>query len=511
MDIEEFDSSFCEYLENENEKVLLVKGRWGIGKTYYINKSLEKNKEKYKYIKISLFGIGNIDELSKAVSDSLINNILPIINKFTKIVASVPFIANYLPRELPSLDEISIDSSITRLIIFFDDIERMELGLVEFFGYVDRIKNSSPFKIVIALNDEQLNTQDIWKLKEKVTDKEIRLQNTIEHVIGSIFNQDYELALNTFRLLRIVNLRVIIKSSKIMNLFIDKSKELDMTNLNKLKVSCLCLSAKYYASEDFDGNLLDHIGWYDRNFPFNSLINSYLDSQIFTNNLFDQINNNIVNSQITNNNDKSFNLIFQKYNNTFESNADEILILCDKFINKQLLNESQIISIVTVINNLNGSISHSQIKHWFNNKERSRWFVQSLLDIFKEGDTHKEILKYQTQDMKNSKNDDSDIIQDETSIFINSCLQQAYNSSIEFFEDDLSIYSKDIWLNYIINYDPIDLFRRFQDGIIKFIEDEKGKNLKQALIEFSAEPIQRMRLINIFGDRINDILKHQNN
>ncbi|HIF9106492.1 TPA: hypothetical protein ACX6QA_003474 [Photobacterium damselae] len=123
----------------------------GIGKTYYINKSLEKNKEKYKYIKISLFGIGNIDELSKAVSDSLINNILPIINKFTKIVASVPFIANYLPRELPSLDEIPIDSSITRLIIFFDDIERMELGLVEFFGYVDQ-PNTMQVKTLMVID-----------------------------------------------------------------------------------------------------------------------------------------------------------------------------------------------------------------------------------------------------------------------------------------------------------------------------------------------------------------------
>ncbi|OLQ94218.1 P-loop NTPase fold protein [Vibrio panuliri] len=175
MNTDKFKSSFLGFLDEPTENVLLVKGQWGVGKTFHIEQCLEENKEKYKYIKVSLFGLDNIEDLSRAVSESLINNyISPSISKFGKTVASVPFISKFIPKELPSLDEISMENSFTKFVIFFDDIERMTLDLQMFFGYVDRLKNTSPFKMVIALNDKQLKDKKIWELKEKITDREVR-------------------------------------------------------------------------------------------------------------------------------------------------------------------------------------------------------------------------------------------------------------------------------------------------------------------------------------------------
>ncbi|WP_161987221.1 hypothetical protein [Vibrio panuliri] len=171
----------------------------GVGKTFHIEQCLEENKEKYKYIKVSLFGLDNIEDLSRAVSESLINNyISPSISKFGKTVASVPFISKFIPKELPSLDEISMENSFTKFVIFFDDIERMTLDLQMFFGYVDRLKNTSPFKMVIALNDKQLKDKKIWELKEKITDREVRIKDTLDNIIDKIFQEDKEPCDNCF-------------------------------------------------------------------------------------------------------------------------------------------------------------------------------------------------------------------------------------------------------------------------------------------------------------------------
>ncbi|QYJ94896.1 KAP family NTPase [Shewanella spartinae] len=507
MNIEEFSASFRNYLLDENENVLLVKGQWGIGKTHYIDSSLEENKEHYKYVKVSLFGLDNIDELSRAVSESLINNFIsPAVSKLGKAVASVPFITKFIPKELPSFDDVTIDSSITRFVIFFDDIERMTLSLQEFFGYVDRLKNSSPFKIVIALNDKQLKDQEIWKLKEKVTDRELRLKDTLEHVIGNIFSQDSELALYIFRQLKVVNLRVIIKSSVVMDLFVNKSEGLDNENLTRLKVSCLCLSAKYYASEDFDESRFENVSQYDRYFSFNSLINSYLDSQVITDELFNNKNRFIVNRQIENDNDEAFKTIIEMFENTFCYNSQELLRLSGEFVKRPSLNESQLIFIVNVIHKLGGLVSSETIEYWFNVESKSQWFIRDLLSVFESGDTYEEILQYQEQEDTTSEDDNTDVSSDETSSFIAAYLIQSNNSNLKYFEDDLSVYSKDDWMNYISSHDPVNLFRKIQDGIFQFIEEGKGENLKQALIEISIEPIQRMRLVNIFGTRINNIL-----
>ncbi|MGF1733655.1 P-loop NTPase fold protein [Photobacterium kasasachensis] len=507
MNIEEFGTSFRSYLLNENENVLLVKGQWGIGKTYYIDRSLEENKEHYKYIKVSLFGLDSTDELSRAVSESLINNFIsPAVSKLGKAVASVPFITKFIPKELPSLDNITIDNSITRFVIFFDDIERMTLSLQEFFGYVDRLKNSSPFKIVIALNDKQLKDQEIWKLKEKVTDRELRLKDTLDHVIGNIFSQDSELALYIFRQLKVVNLRVIIKSSVVMDLFVSKSEGLDSENLTRLKVSCLCLSAKYYASEDFDESRIDNVSLYDRNFLFNSLINSYLDSQVITDELFNNQNRYIVNRQIENDNNEAFNSIIEMFESTFSDNKQEMLALSNAFITRQSLNDSQLIFVVSIIHKLGGSISSESIEYWFNVEKKSQRFIRDLLSVLESGDAYNAILEYQEQEGTTSQDDNIDIASDEASGFIAAYLLQSNSSNLKYFEDDLSVYSKDDWLNYISTHDPVNLFRKLQDGIFKFIREDKGENLKQALIELSVEPIQKMRLVNIFGTRINNIL-----
>ncbi|WP_161987222.1 hypothetical protein [Vibrio panuliri] len=133
-----------------------------------------------------------------------------------------------------------------------------------------------------------------------------------------------------------------------MNVFVDKAEGLTNENLQRLKVSCLCLSSKYYSSEDFDDNRLDEYRRYDKHFLLNGLINSYLDSQIFNDDFFQQKISSIINFQITNDNNEKFEEIMKLFESTFEDNSDKIISLSHEFILGSSLNESQLTFIVSI-------------------------------------------------------------------------------------------------------------------------------------------------------------------
>ncbi|CED71049.1 putative uncharacterized protein [Aliivibrio wodanis] len=507
MNTDKFKSSFLGFLDEPTENVLLVKGQWGVGKTFHIEQCLEENKEKYKYIKVSLFGLDNIEDLSRAVSESLINNyISPSVSKFGKTVASVPFISKFIPKELPSFDEISIENSFTKFVIFFDDIERMTLDLQMFFGYVDRLKNTSPFKVVIALNDKQLKDKKIWDLKEKITDREVRIKDTLKNIIDDVFQEDKELAITLFSQLKVVNLRVIIKSSHVMKVFVDKAEGLTLENLQRLKVSCLCLSAKYYSSEGFDNNRLDEYSRYDKHFFLNGLINSYLDSQIFNNELFEQNINYIINNQISNDSNERFEEIIKLFESTFKDNSNDIISLSHEFILRSSLNESQLKFIISTLVKLGEDIPKSAVESWIGVDKKSDFFIRDLLNILNDGEVRDIIVNYQNSLEKHELVENSDIVLDETYDLISGYLFNALHSRFIFVEDDLSVYSKDDWVNYIKSNNPIEVFRRIPDDIMEFLNNEKGSALKEALSDLSESPIQKMRLINVFGNKIESIL-----
>ncbi|MCK4796901.1 MAG: hypothetical protein KAT05_05930 [Spirochaetes bacterium] len=64
-----------EYLETKySDYALMINGKWGCGKTFYVKNSLkdliekdEINKIKYKVIYISLNGIRNLNEINKQI------------------------------------------------------------------------------------------------------------------------------------------------------------------------------------------------------------------------------------------------------------------------------------------------------------------------------------------------------------------------------------------------------------------------------------------------------------
>ncbi|OHD53521.1 MAG: hypothetical protein A2Y33_03880 [Spirochaetes bacterium GWF1_51_8] len=68
-----FEKVVSEFLKSSTPEAILIKGSWGIGKTYSWNKSVQEAKklksialEHYSYV--SLFGLKSIDDLRFAIA-----------------------------------------------------------------------------------------------------------------------------------------------------------------------------------------------------------------------------------------------------------------------------------------------------------------------------------------------------------------------------------------------------------------------------------------------------------
>lgn len=509
--MERFDTAFDNFLDQSDEKVLLVKGQWGIGKTHSIERGLDRNSSEYTSVTVSLFGLSDLNDLSRSVSESILNKYVPKKGTdFFKMVTSVPLISKFIPQKLPLLDKINIKYSLENFIVFFDDIERTSIDIKDFFGYVDQIKNASPFKVIIALNDNQISDPDIWKVKEKVVDKELRVVNTLDSMVEEIFQTQTELPLAIFRRLKVVNLRVIIKSKQVMNLFCEKAQLLNEDNVSRLKSSCLCLSAKYYSSEDFDSSRLENVSSFDKHFSLNSTIESYLDSQTFDEEVIESKISYLVSQQVEKDNNEKFKEIVELFEGSFDDNSEQIIDLSQKFITENISNERQLAFIINMLNKLGVTLTCEDVEKLFEGEyKRSQWFVRDILDIFSSGDVYEFIKSSYVEKKEESEPEETTAI-DETNSLITSILYQASHSNLSFFEADLSIYSPEDWVAFIEMTSPVSLLSQIQDGILEFIEKEEGANLRTALSILMEKPIQNMRLGRIFGKNTEMFTKYAN-
>ncbi|MFW7524831.1 P-loop NTPase fold protein [Vibrio ostreicida] len=193
------------FLQSEEPQVLAIQGRWGIGKTYLWNDSIEKHKSKVpqkKYSYVSLFGLKSVDDIKRTVFE---NSTDPKVlgektdlesikknykalgkqcgRKSSNIVKDLSSAgANLLLRGLGSSVDKVFDSVATALLsetlICFDDIERhsKSVSLRDFLGLVSFLKEQKKCKIVILLNEDSSDLEEYQLYKEKVIDKQLHYE-----------------------------------------------------------------------------------------------------------------------------------------------------------------------------------------------------------------------------------------------------------------------------------------------------------------------------------------------
>lgn len=216
MDIKDEIINFIE--RKEETGALLITGKWGSGKTFYIKNLVDElNKEKKEYLSvISLFGIDSVENLTKAVKECYLEANSTI---FTKTARKIGKIVGKTVNSglkvaeaatggnvavsaaqkgflsvisLGLLDFISVKNYIGRgkskrkFVLVFDDLERSKINTVDLLGVINEYCENRNIKtIILAAEDVILkNEENIKKVvwEEGGTKKEASIKEQIRSV-----------------------------------------------------------------------------------------------------------------------------------------------------------------------------------------------------------------------------------------------------------------------------------------------------------------------------------------
>lgn len=148
---------------------VLLKGKWGSGKTHYINEYKDKNKQKYIYV--SLYGVTSYDEIEtkflQATNPEIFNEKTIYVSKLANALISEK-IKGSLKEIKKSLSSLNAKER----ILIFDDIERCSLKIVDLLGYINNFVEHQSYKVILIANEKELNkTKKYKKIKEKLIGK----------------------------------------------------------------------------------------------------------------------------------------------------------------------------------------------------------------------------------------------------------------------------------------------------------------------------------------------------
>ncbi|MFG1193381.1 hypothetical protein [Xanthobacter flavus] len=247
MSLAFIEAEINRFLSSNDPEILCIRGAWGVGKTYawkkYLESWIENNSNiELKYSYVSLFGLGNIDDVRFAIFERTVTgkNIIggPNENTFNELISAKRVRSHIFnlgrlggellgKRGVVDIAARSAFSTVRDQLICFDDLERAKssLDIREVLGLSSMLKEERRCKIVIILNDnEHSQKKEFYKYVEKVCDVNLHFSIDASDAISlGINNSDkckpYVTA--CIEKLKINNIRIIKRISKASNRIID--------------------------------------------------------------------------------------------------------------------------------------------------------------------------------------------------------------------------------------------------------------------------------------------------
>lgn len=198
------------YLEQKNiDGSLLLEGKWGSGKTYFIDHQIVQNDEiikKYIIIKVSLFGVETVQQLDMMVKKEYLHtkNYSPkslekIVSKNKNKMSSVKDVVEEIfpkSKAVLSFDWTTFidikENDGKSLFFIFDDFERCEIPYVQLTGKINEyLEMSSNSKVMIIANEEAINEDkrnEYIKYKEKIVYRTLHFHISTDGVFDTIIN-----------------------------------------------------------------------------------------------------------------------------------------------------------------------------------------------------------------------------------------------------------------------------------------------------------------------------------
>jgi hypothetical protein len=189
------------FLADTQAGVLVIAGKWGVGKTYAWNRYLKLTAEKGRfsadrYAYVSLFGLGNLEELKAAIFQNTIRRAdigrsadLETLDEMVRAAPGLWRKAGTVGRLFPGADKYLSTFEkvgffwVKNQVICIDDLERRSksLDVRDVLGLISRLKEQRGCKVVLLLNDERMLGEDGEEFEanlEKVADITLRFEPT---------------------------------------------------------------------------------------------------------------------------------------------------------------------------------------------------------------------------------------------------------------------------------------------------------------------------------------------
>lgn len=261
MSMRETKAQLIRLLEDEDNKVLALSGKWGTGKTHIWREvRAEARDEKVRdALYVSLFGLADMGQIKLKIVQSALPNAGDGSSAWRAIGDSVKAAKKVLVsvhEGFSALDELAllaVPKILKGRVIVLDDIERKhnDLSIDEVLGFIDEFTQMHDARFVLVLNSDQLDDQEVWNtLREKVVDQEIRLNTSSDEAfdiaIGLTPSCYSDPIRKAIQICRVTNIRVIRKVIKAVNQILRDRNKLPAAVLERVVPSTVLLAAINY-------------------------------------------------------------------------------------------------------------------------------------------------------------------------------------------------------------------------------------------------------------------------
>ncbi len=191
--IDRFLDYYCD-LESP-EYAVMLKGKWGSGKTYYINNFIKRLKEESReYVYISLYGVSSFEE----VEDKFFEQLHPALSD-KKMILGGKIFKDFLHGALnievdEEKNEFKFPKYLTDTqehILIFDDLERCSIPINEILGYLNNFVEHQYYRVIVLANEDEIkkDEQEYPVIKEKLIGKIFELKSNVDMAFESFIKK----------------------------------------------------------------------------------------------------------------------------------------------------------------------------------------------------------------------------------------------------------------------------------------------------------------------------------
>ena len=192
------------YIEKDyTGSAIMLTGPWGVGKSYYVNNSLipflsKEENGGHECIVVSLYGITSYSEISKTIylearmkkrirSEGMVAT--KVIGK-TVLKGITSFFGIDLGTDEKGLQELYQSIDLSGKLIIFEDVERAQINILEFLGYINNLVEQDGVKVLIIANEKRFIKYKPLQRKDNQTAEEFELIKAIDNEKDKEFDDE---------------------------------------------------------------------------------------------------------------------------------------------------------------------------------------------------------------------------------------------------------------------------------------------------------------------------------